>query len=428
MVRIPPSFFGRIIASGDIDKGASCHINVLIAKYFTLHDLSETLLAELMKQVQMREIDQESALQLLHVMGSVKNKNISIFSEICQRCATIVVENWRELRQENREDCFRVLRTLGDSGLVTDIFDAVEQDSHERLFETIAAQNRVVQRYRAQLADVESQRENDLARMKHEHESVVTELIKKQKYLESQVASYQNATDRRALRSSTGGFRYLSPPRRASTTPTARDDMSPRLQGSWATTERRGPGSSLAVIMDNEPRFVDHSQHSQQQQQQQSHIPDQAGLTEQKYSFDLKQQQQPHELQQGMYDEPLPPRLFEHLLPRMSDNSSRCHPQQHHRLYPSGAAAEAASKLKSECESHASIFSQVFGCNVPEKVPFEDDPTGLQPDSLLASFSTNHNTAKHNNHDRHHQHPSNNNHQNHIFPPVAREHLEALRR
>ena len=431
MVRIPPSFFGRIVASGDIDKGASCHVNVLIAKYFTLHDLSEALLAELMAQVQMREIDQDSALQLLNVMGSVKNKSVSIFSDICQRCATIVVENWRDLRQENRDECFRVLRTLGDSSLVTDIFDAVEQDSHETLFETIAAQNRLVQRYRAQLADVESQRENDLARMKHEHETLVTELMKKQKYLESQVASFQNATDRRALRSSTGGFRYLSPSRRASTTPTARDDVSPPWEAaSWTKMEWRGKGSGGGHAIDHDARVVDQSQYSQHQQQQRhSPLPEQARSSEQqqKYLPDLQggQQEQQQGLQHEMYEEHAPPRLFEHLLPRMSDSSSRCHPQQYHRQ-----AAEAASQVKSECESHASIFSQVFGCTVPEKSPYEEHPGNRpqQPDSLLSSFSTHHSASKHHNHDRNQHLPNRNSPNHHLFPPVAREHLEALRR
>lgn len=228
LASIKPDFFGRVIASSEIDKSASCHVNILIAKYFTLHDLDECLLAELMKQVPMKECDQESALKLLDVMSSVKAQGVAIFADIRRRCADILVENWRDIRETNREETFKILRTL-DSALLADIFDAVENEYWKEHYETMSVQSRLVKRYRAQLADAKSQREEELAKFRQQSELVVSELLEKHQELEAELADYRDATSRRALRSC-GGFpptRIPSP--RRNMIDSSRQSFIPRL-------------------------------------------------------------------------------------------------------------------------------------------------------------------------------------------------------
>jgi hypothetical protein len=239
---IKPDFFGLVIASGDLDKAASCHINILIAKYFTLHDLNETLLAELMKQVPMKEVDLESALKLLNVMSSVKSKGVAIFAEIRQRCAELLIDNWKTVRDENRDMTFRILRTL-DATLVSEIFNVVENEYHDTLIETMSVQSRLVKRYRAKLEDAETLRHQDMDKMKEENDLVVSELLKKQQALEDELADYQDATSRRALRST---HSRIPSPRRSWTVSSPRQSNIPRL------TTRRVVDLSPAPISNSE--------------------------------------------------------------------------------------------------------------------------------------------------------------------------------
>ncbi len=238
---IKPDIFGRIIASSEIDKSASCHVNILIAKYFTLHDLDESLLAELMKQVPMRECDQDSALKLLDVMSSVKAQGITIFADVRKRCADILVENWKDICETNREATFAILRTL-DSSLVTAIFDAVDNDYMKDNYEAMSIQSKLVKRYRAQLADAKTQRDEELAKLRQQNDLVVSELLKKNEELEVELAVYRDATSRRALRSC-GGFPQtrLHSPRR-NIIESSRPSLIPR-----PTSRSVGPPSPISI-------------------------------------------------------------------------------------------------------------------------------------------------------------------------------------
>lgn len=325
LLRFTPEFFGRIIASGDIDKGASCHINVLIATYFTNKDLSETLLAELMKQVPMKEIDQESALQLLHVMGSLSNTSITVFADICKRCANVLIKCWKDVRHNNREECFRILRTLGNSALVTEIFEAVEKESNDELYEAITSQAKVVKKYRTQLTEAESRHEQTVAQLRHDHEILVMEMAEKQKYLEAELESFRSATDRRAIRSSTGGFRYLSPPRSPQNMPMTPQLSTPRLSNTTAS-----PRTELTRPLTESPtRNAKTSKVSRSENQR--------GQREGKKGAGPSRAQQTSDV------------------PKRSINNNN---------------------NKAGCEGHASIFSQVFGCTPEKPLDHDEDQAG----------------------------------------------------
>ena len=225
---IKPDFFGRVVASTEIDTSASCHINILIAKYFTLHELDESLLGQLLKHVPMKEIDQYSALQLLRVMSSVKSKGVAIFSDIRKRCSDILIENWKEIREDNRQETFKILRML-DPELVADIFDAVERQYNDEHYETMSIQSKLVKRYRAQLAEAKAERDNDIAKLREESEVLLSELLQKQQIMETQIAEYQDATSRRALRSSGGFSNARTPSPRPSSYDSSRQSFIPRL-------------------------------------------------------------------------------------------------------------------------------------------------------------------------------------------------------
>jgi hypothetical protein len=215
-----PEFFGKIVSSSEIDKSASCHVSILIAKYFTLHDLDEALLAQLLKESQMPEIDCMSAMKLLEIIASLKSKDIEFFKELRNRCAQVLTENWFDLREEHREDMFAAFRNL-EADNVADIFDTVESEYHLQNYHTMTLQCKLVKRYRSQLADAKKQREEEVANVWKEMEEKVAEMLAIQQELEKKLKIHGDHSTSRALRSS-GAYRSHIPTTRKSGTPIPR--------------------------------------------------------------------------------------------------------------------------------------------------------------------------------------------------------------
>jgi hypothetical protein len=241
-----PEFFGRVVSSSEIDKSATCHVTVLIAKYFTLHDLDESLLAELLKQSQITDIDCTTALNLLQVMSSLKSKEIEVFSGLRKQCATVLTENWSDLREDSRELMFVVFRKL-DSSLLADIFDAVESDYYGQHYQTMTLQCKLVKRYRAQLSDAKTRREEEVGQLKKEMEETTAEMMAKNKDLEAKLAFHTEANNRRAMRSS-GVYRSYIPSPRKSGIP------SPTTRKSMTVIPHQGAQSSAFQKPSSEPK------------------------------------------------------------------------------------------------------------------------------------------------------------------------------
>lgn len=226
---LQPDFFGRVIASPHIDKTVSCHINILIAKFFTLNGMQEAQLAELMKVIPMKEIDSESALQLLEVMSAIASNGPGAFGDIRRRCGTVLVENWKDIREENRVLAFRIFRTL-ESSLVTDLFDAIEKDYYQEHIESMTVQSKLVKRYRGQLADAKLQRETEVSKLREEMDATIASLMERQEELELEIAQQKDASSRRALRSN-GGFAHsrIPSPKRGIGASSPHKSLIPRL-------------------------------------------------------------------------------------------------------------------------------------------------------------------------------------------------------
>ena len=162
---LKPDFFAKIISSDKIQRDARCHVCVLICRYFTLHNLDESLLAKFLMKMPPPEIDSSSALELLPIIDSMKSKETEVFSKLRARCSNVVVENWKDMRQTHREKMMAIFRDL-DSAVVTDIFDKVESEYSKQEQHTMSLQTKLVKRYRKQLSDSKKQREEEVARLK----------------------------------------------------------------------------------------------------------------------------------------------------------------------------------------------------------------------------------------------------------------------
>jgi hypothetical protein len=204
-----PEFFGKIVSSSEIEKSASCHVSIIIAKYFTLHDLDEALLAQLLKESQMPEIDCTSAIKLLEIIASLKSKDIEFFKELRSRCAQVLTENWFDLREKHREEMFAAFRNL-EADNVADIFDTVESEYYLQNYHTMTLQCKLVKRYRSQLADAKKQREEEVANVRKEMEETVAEMLVRQQELEEMLRMQSDESTKRAVRSC-GAYPSLIP-------------------------------------------------------------------------------------------------------------------------------------------------------------------------------------------------------------------------
>ena len=213
LMAMKPDFFGRVVSSSEIAKCANCHVSILIAKYFTLHDLSETLLGQLLPLFEMTELDSISALELLKIIASLKSKETEIFKKLRQRCAEIISENWNDLRENNRQEMFEVFRNL-ESSILVDIFDKVEAFYNEQQAQTMTLQVKLVKRYRKQLADARTLREDEILQLNKEKDDKIEELLLAKKDLEAKLQQTNEESTRRNVRS-TGAYNNPSPSSRA---------------------------------------------------------------------------------------------------------------------------------------------------------------------------------------------------------------------
>ena len=219
-----PGFFGQIVSADEIDRSASCHVSILIAKYFTLHDLDESLLAQLLKESNVTEIDSSSAMDLLTILIGMKSTEFDVFNALRSRCASVLTENWSDLREEYRDRMFTIFRDL-EPELLADVFDKVESDYYEQHYLTMSLQCKLVKRYRSQLAEAKKEREEEVAKLKKELEEKTAEMKATQRQLEAKLRQHSDASTRRAGRSSAV---FPSPHTRKSKIPTPGKSSIPR--------------------------------------------------------------------------------------------------------------------------------------------------------------------------------------------------------
>jgi len=252
-----PDFFGRLVSSSEIEKCHSCHVSILIAKYFSLHNLDEALLCKLLANSNLTNMDPQSAMDLLEVMESLTSKEL--FEDFRQRCTDVIIENWSDIRDSNREELFRILGTIENKRLAK-IFDAVEAEYYQQHYTTMTLQCKLVKRYRSQLAEARQKREEEISILQVEMDSRVAELMERQQELESQLKEHTAASNRRAVRSS-GAFRSRTPTK--STEGSLSEAKSSSVRQSPALRERQGGDYVSKIPQPSPSRFQQTSGSSQ---------------------------------------------------------------------------------------------------------------------------------------------------------------------
>ncbi|KAG7348542.1 BTB/POZ domain containing protein [Nitzschia inconspicua] len=196
-----PAFFARVVASSDIQYSSKCHLTILITKYFSLHKLDEDILAELLKHVEAPRIDQLSALKLLKILsGFERSQEIEVFDQLQRRCANILTENWNDIRDNHRDEVFSIFPLLHPT-LLTEIFDVIDHQYMVQHYESMSLQSRLVKRYRAQLAEANHLREQEVFSLQKELEQRTADMLNVQRSLEKKLGLVNDSLNRRTGRS-----------------------------------------------------------------------------------------------------------------------------------------------------------------------------------------------------------------------------------
>lgn len=131
---LEPSIFRRVISSETIDRPASesYHVPILIAKYFYLHELDETLLEEILSSYDMEQLDCLNALKLLQIICRLEKRESFFFMTLRDKCTDVLADSWDDFRESFRNEVFAIMLTL-DTETVAQIFDKVENRCYKKL-------------------------------------------------------------------------------------------------------------------------------------------------------------------------------------------------------------------------------------------------------------------------------------------------------
>jgi len=211
--------FEKIVSCDGIERTAKSHVNVLITKYFSLHALEGNGAENLLKCIDVDQIDQLSALTLLKILSSSNNyEGIETFEKMKTICANVMTENWSDFTADNtqREEIFSIFPLL-NSNLLTIIFDTVDRKQRTDQMESMALQGQLVNRYREQAAEARRLRQEEVSYLQRELEVRTAKMLSLQKTLEGKLDQVDRALNRRTVRGTAAITRIPSP--RESTKP-----------------------------------------------------------------------------------------------------------------------------------------------------------------------------------------------------------------
>lgn len=131
---LEPGIFRRIISSEAIDSAASqsYHVPMIIAKYFFIHELDESLLEDIMGTYDMEQLDCLNALKLLQIICRLEQRETSFFLTLRDKCTEVLTDSWDDFRASFRDEVFAIMLTL-DTETVARIFDKVENRCYEKV-------------------------------------------------------------------------------------------------------------------------------------------------------------------------------------------------------------------------------------------------------------------------------------------------------
>lgn len=250
---LKPDFFAKVVSSSDVDPSAGCHVTLLITQFFSLHDLDEIFLGELLRHTgKIDKIDYVSAMKLLKILSGLKSRDIAIFDEMQRKCSNVLTENWNEIRgvSEYREQLYNDIFPHLNSKLLTDIFDVIDHQYQVDQLESMNSQSRLVKRYQKQMSEASARHEEEVSALEKELEDRTIEMLSIQQSLAYKLEKVNETLSRRTCRS-TAAYGIQLPkvsfplsPTKGPTYSSMPISLSPQRKSSLLSTKGKTPASS----------------------------------------------------------------------------------------------------------------------------------------------------------------------------------------
>jgi len=182
---LSPDFFEMIVSCDMIEQTSKAYVNILITKYFSVHNLEGDVIEKLSKSIHVDQIDKHSALHLLKIVIKLKDyEGIETFETIKKKSVDVITENWTELTADNdrRGELFSIFPSL-TSDLLTEMFQTVDSKTKKEHKDAMSQQAKLAKRFQEQAAEANRLREEEVSYLENELEVRTTKMLILQKEL-----------------------------------------------------------------------------------------------------------------------------------------------------------------------------------------------------------------------------------------------------
>lgn len=197
-----PEFFEKVVSCDAIEHSAKSHVNVLIAKYFSMRNLKGDVIERLLKSVHINQIDRSSAVNVLKIVIKLTDYHgIETFEMMKKKSIDVVTKNWTELTEDDqcREELFSIFPSLTPD-LLTIMFKTIDGESRNKHKETMCQQAKLAERIQVQTPEANLLRK-EVSQLKNELEERTIRMLALQKELEGKLMQVDRALVRRTGRS-----------------------------------------------------------------------------------------------------------------------------------------------------------------------------------------------------------------------------------
>ena len=239
LTKLESDFFEKVVSCNIIEKSARPHVNVLITKYFSVHDLQGDVIEKLLKSIHVDEIDKNSALDLLKIVIKLKAfEGIGTFENVKKKSIDVITENWTELTSYDhcRREIFSIIPSF-PSDLIARMLDTVDSKAKQEQRGNASKQAILEKLCQEKVNEANRLREEEVSSLKKKLEKQTTTMIALQMELEEKLAQVDRVLVRPTA--SNGSSIPKSPTRRKTshfipvTSPS--DEYGPphELEGTW---------------------------------------------------------------------------------------------------------------------------------------------------------------------------------------------------
>mmetsp|Transcript_26677 Transcript_26677/g.63604 ORF Transcript_26677/g.63604 Transcript_26677/m.63604 type:complete len:1359 (+) Transcript_26677:15-4091(+) len=201
---LTPDFFAKVVSSEDLDPSAGCHLTIIVTRYFSLHDLDEVYLGQLLRHTgKIENIDYISAMKLLKILSRFKAQDIQIFTKMQKKCCDVLIDNWSDIQNDSnhREELFQNIFPSLNPRLLSDVFNSIDSYQYQKQQDDDDLLNRTIRKYQRQLAETKVEHQQEISCLRKELDDRTVQMLSIQQAMESRLGKVQQSLRIRTGRS-----------------------------------------------------------------------------------------------------------------------------------------------------------------------------------------------------------------------------------